>query len=105
MNVELLAPAGSFESLKTALYFGADAVYCGGPLLQLRASGAGFSFDELREAVKYTHERNKKIFVTVNCFAENEEHVDEGNGLPVCSSGSKEQLQQHGGCGKFPAVG
>lgn len=73
MNVELLAPAGSFESLKTALYFGADAVYCGGPLLQLRASGAGFSFDELGAAVEYTHERGKKIYVTVNCFAENEE--------------------------------
>ncbi len=73
MNVELLAPAGSFESLKTALYFGADAVYCGGPLLQLRASGAGFSFESLREAVEYTHERGKKIYVTVNCFAENEE--------------------------------
>ena len=73
MNVELLAPAGSFESLKTALYFGADAVYCGGPLLQLRASGAGFSFDDLKNAVEYTHERGKKIYVTVNCFAQNEE--------------------------------
>lgn len=73
MNVELLAPAGSFESLKTALHFGADAVYCGGPLLQLRASGAGFSFEELKKAVEYTHERGKRIYVTVNCFAENEE--------------------------------
>ena len=73
MNVELLAPAGSFESLKTALYFGADAVYCGGPLLQLRASGAGISFDDLKKAVEYTHERGKKLYVTVNCFAQNEE--------------------------------
>ena len=73
MNVELLAPAGSFESLKTALYFGADAVYCGGPLLQLRASGAGFTFESLKEAVDYTHERGKKLYVTVNSFAENEE--------------------------------
>lgn len=73
MNVELLAPAGSFESLKTALHFGADAVYCGGPLLQLRASGAGFSFEELHRAVEYTHEYGKKIYVTVNCFAQNEE--------------------------------
>ncbi|MBQ6898996.1 MAG: U32 family peptidase [Clostridia bacterium] len=73
MNVELLAPAGSFESLKTALYFGADAVYCGGPLLQLRASGAGFSFEDLKNAVEYTHERGKKLYVTVNCFAQNEE--------------------------------
>ncbi len=73
MNVELLAPAGSFESLKTALYFGADAVYCGGPLLQLRASGAGFSFEDLKNAVEYTHARGKKLYVTVNCFAQNEE--------------------------------
>ena len=73
MNVELLAPAGSFESLKTALYFGADAVYCGGPLLQLRASGAGFTFESLKEAVQYTHARGKKLYVTVNSFAENEE--------------------------------
>lgn len=79
MNVELLAPAGSFESLKTALYFGADAVYCGGPLLQLRASGAGFSFEELQKAVEYTHEKGKKIYVTVNCFAENEEIEMLGN--------------------------
>ena len=73
MNVELLAPAGSIESLKTALYFGADAVYCGGPFMQLRASGAGFSYEELEFAVDYTHKRGKKIYVTVNCFAENEE--------------------------------
>ena len=50
MKGELLAPAGSFESLRTALHFGADAVYCGGPLLQLRAESAGFGFDELPKA-------------------------------------------------------
>ena len=73
MNVELLAPAGSMEALKTALYFGADAVYCGGPLLQLRAGSAGFSFEELAEASEYTHGLGKKLYVTVNCFAENGE--------------------------------
>ena len=73
MNVELLAPAGSMEALKTALYFGADAVYCGGPLLQLRAGSAGFSFEELQEAAVYAHQRGKKLYVTVNCFAENGE--------------------------------
>ena len=73
MNVELLAPAGSMEALKTALYFGADAVYCGGPLLQLRAGSAGFTFGELREAADYTHGLGKKLYVTVNCFAENGE--------------------------------
>lgn len=73
MNCELLAPAGSFECLKTALYFGADAVYCGGPLMQLRAESTTFSFEELENAVRYTHERGKKLYVTVNCFAENGE--------------------------------
>lgn len=73
MDVELLAPAGSFESLKTALYFGADAVYCGGPLLQLRASDAAFDFQTLERAAEYTHGRGKKIYVTVNSFAKNSE--------------------------------
>lgn len=73
MNCELLAPAGSFESLKTALYFGADAVYCGGPLMQLRAESTTFSFEELEKSVAYTHALGKKIYVTVNCFAENDE--------------------------------
>ena len=73
MNVELLAPAGSMEALKTALYFGADAVYCGGPLMQLRAEGAAFTFEQLKEAAAYTHALGKKLYVTVNCFAENGE--------------------------------
>ena len=73
MNAELLAPAGSFEGLKTALYFGADAVYCGGPMLQLRAGNTSFSFEELKKAVGYTHSLGKKLYVTVNCFAQNDE--------------------------------
>ncbi len=73
MNTELLAPAGSPEGLRAALYFGADAVYCGGPMLQLRAGAAAFSFEELAAAVEYTHSLGKKLYVTVNCFATNEE--------------------------------
>ncbi len=73
MNVELLAPAGSFEGLKTALLFGADAVYCGGPMLQLRAGNTSFSFEQLQNAVEYTHSLGKKLYVTVNCFAQNDE--------------------------------
>ncbi len=73
MNVELLAPAGSMENLEAALYFGADAVYCGGPFLQLRAEAAGFSMETLKEAIRRTHEKGKKIYVTVNCFAKNRE--------------------------------
>lgn len=78
MHVELLAPAGSLENLKAALYFGADAVYCGGPFLQLRAEAAGFSMEELKEAIHLTHEKGKKLYVTVNCFASNEEILSAG---------------------------
>lgn len=68
-NFELLAPAGNFAKLKTALYFGADAVYAGGKNFSLRALSDNFSDDEMREAVLYTHERNKKIYVAVNVLA------------------------------------
>lgn len=68
-RVELLSPAGNFEKLKTALYYGADAVYVGGKALSLRAQADNFSNEELIEAIKYTHERGKKIYVAVNIFA------------------------------------
>lgn len=79
MKCELLAPAGSFECLKTALYFGADAVYCGGPLLQLRAASTTFTFDDLKKSVDYVHKNGKKIYVTVNSFAQNEEIEQTGD--------------------------
>ena len=69
--IELLAPAGDLNKLKTALHFGADAVYCGGNIFSLRANAKNFTEDELIEAVKYTHERNKKIYVAANIFAFN----------------------------------
>ncbi|MBR4341716.1 MAG: U32 family peptidase [Lachnospiraceae bacterium] len=70
---ELLMPAGSFEILKTAFRFGADAVYVGGDMFSLRAKAHNFSLEELREAVKYTHSLNKKIYVTVNITAHNKD--------------------------------
>ncbi len=70
---ELLMPAGSFDVLKTALRFGADAVYVGGDMFSLRAKAHNFSIDELREATKYTHDLNKKIYVTVNITAHNKD--------------------------------
>ena len=73
MKSELLAPAGSFEALEAAVYFGADAVYCGGPFLQLRAESAGFDMETLARAAAYVHERGRKLYVTVNCFAFNDE--------------------------------
>ena len=70
---ELLAPAGDMECLKTAVRFGADAVYIGGPMLQLRADSVGFTKEEVAEAAAYAHAHGVKLYVTVNCFARNEE--------------------------------
>ncbi len=70
---ELLAPAGSMDALKAALRFGADAVYLGGPLLQLRAKSAGFSFDDIAEGAKQVHAKGKRLYVTVNALAYNDE--------------------------------
>ncbi len=71
MKCELLAPAGNFSKLKTALYFGADAVYIGGKDFSLRSFADNFTRDEITEAVKYAHSRGKKVYVTVNIFAKN----------------------------------
>ncbi len=70
---ELLAPAGDLERLRTALRFGADAVFVGGPQMQLRAGSVGFTMEELAEAVQIAHAQGKKLYVTVNAFARNEE--------------------------------
>ena len=67
---ELLAPAGDLERLNTALRFGADAVYAGGPKLQLRADAVGFTMDTLKTAADTLHAAGKKLFhQTVSSFA------------------------------------
>ena len=71
MNVELLAPAGNFSKLKTALYFGADAAYIGGKDFSLRSFADNFSREEISEAVRLAHSLGKKIYVTANIFAKN----------------------------------
>lgn len=68
---ELLSPAGDMEKIKTAILFGADAVYCGGPSMHLRAKQAAMSMEQLEEGIKYAHSRRKKAYVTVNAFARN----------------------------------
>ncbi|MBQ3443785.1 MAG: U32 family peptidase [Selenomonadaceae bacterium] len=68
---ELLAPAGNFEKLQAALIYGADAVYFGGKNFSLRAFGDNFTREEIIQAVKFTHERGKKIYAAVNVFAHN----------------------------------
>ena len=70
---ELLAPAGDMNCLKAAARFGADAVYIGGPLLQLRAEKSAFTEEEIDTAAKYLHSLNKKLYVTVNSFTKNSE--------------------------------
>ena len=70
---ELLAPAGDLERLKIALLYGADAVYIGGPLLNLRANAINFTFEEIKEATTFAHNLNKKVYVTVNIVLHNEE--------------------------------
>jgi len=71
--LELLCPAGDLDCLRSALRFGADAVYVGGPKLQLRAANAGFSMDELARAVRETHALGRRLYVTVNAFPANDE--------------------------------
>ena len=63
---ELLSPAGDFEKLKFACLYGADAVYIGGKDFSLRANATNFSLDEIKLATEYTHNLNKKLYVTVN---------------------------------------
>ncbi|NFJ25736.1 U32 family peptidase [Clostridium botulinum] len=70
---ELLAPAGNLEKLKTAINFGADAVYLGGSRLNLRAFADNFTDDELQEGIKYAHDRGRKVHVTINVFPRNED--------------------------------
>lgn len=70
---ELLSPAGDLERLKIAFIYGADAVYIGGPILGLRANAINFTFEEIKEAVNFAHQRNKKIYVTVNIVLHNKE--------------------------------
>ncbi len=70
-KIELLAPAGDFSKLKSAFYYGADAVYIGGKSMSLRALAGNFTDEELAEAVSYARSLGKKVYVTVNIFAKN----------------------------------
>ncbi|MDS1030033.1 U32 family peptidase [Bacillota bacterium LX-D] len=72
-KVELLAPAGNLEKLKIALLYGADAVYLGGQQFGLRASAGNFSLDELEKGIKIAHNLNKKVYVTINIYAHNDD--------------------------------
>lgn len=68
---ELLIPASSLEVLKTAVIFGADAVYIGGEAFGLRAKAKNFSMEEMREGIEFAHEHDVKVYVTANILAHN----------------------------------
>lgn len=72
-RTELLIPAGSLEVLKTAVRYGADAVYIGGEDFGLRAKAHNFSIEEMQEGVAYAHAHDCKVYLTVNIFAHNED--------------------------------
>lgn len=73
---ELLAPAGNFSKLQTALHFGADAVYIGGKSFSLRTFADNFTREEMIAAVKEAHEKQKKVYVTANIFAKNADFAE-----------------------------
>ena len=70
---ELLIPASSLEVLKTAVIFGADAVYIGGEAFGLRAKAKNFSLEDMKEGIEFAHKRGKKVYVTANIIAHNED--------------------------------
>lgn len=75
-RVELLAPAGDLEKLKTAVVYGADAVYCGGTRYGLRAAAGNLTLEEIQEGVSFAHRHGARVFVTLNIIAHNEDLVD-----------------------------
>ena len=70
---ELLIPASSLEVLKTAVIFGADAVYIGGEAFGLRAKAKNFSMEDMKEGIEFAHAHDVKVYVTANILAHNED--------------------------------
>lgn len=73
---ELLAPGGSLEKLKTAIDYGADAVYIGGDAFSLRVAAENFSLEDMREGLSYAHERGRKVYLTANIIPHNDDLDD-----------------------------
>ena len=63
-DTELLIPAGSLDVLKTAVIYGADAVYLGGEAFGLRAKAKNFTNEEIKEGIAFAHERGVKVYIT-----------------------------------------
>lgn len=73
LKPEILAPAGSLATLKTAIDFGADAVYCGGKAFGMRAAPKNFSLEDFEQGVAYAHKRDARVFVTCNILPHSSE--------------------------------
>ena len=73
---EILSPTGNFEKMKSAILYGADAVYLAGEVFGMRAAADNFSIDELREAVKYAHDRGVKVYLTLNTMPREYEYTE-----------------------------
>lgn len=88
-QIELLAPAGDPEKLRIAIAYGADAVYLGGEAFGLRASAGNFNPEQLLEASTFTHKSGKRIYLTLNVFAHNEDidgisaYIDSISHIPI----------------------
>ena len=72
-KIELLIPASSLEVLKTAVMYGADAVYIGGEMYGLRAKAKNFSKEDMAEGIAFAHKYGKKVYVTANIVAHNDD--------------------------------
>lgn len=75
-ELELLIPASSLEVLKTAVIFGADAVYIGGEAFGLRAKAKNFSMEDMKLGIAFAHEHDVKVYVTANILAHNKDIED-----------------------------
>lgn len=84
--IELLSPAGDAEKMKIAFLYGADAIYIGGQNYSLRANAKNFTLEEIKETVKYAHNLNKKVYVTVNIVFHDEDFQGLGDYLKYLDS-------------------
>lgn len=102
---ELLLPAGTLDRLKTAILYGADAVYLGTPDMSLRAKSA-FTLEDVLEGVEYAHSKGKKVYLTLNLFSHNKDieklpefietvRLVKPDGLIISDPGVMDFVQQH----------
>lgn len=103
VNIELLAPAGTFEALRAAVNAGADAVYLGGSAFGARAYAGNFDENELLEAIDYVHARDRKLYLTVNTLLKENELENELYGylMPYYKAGLDAVIVQDWGVFDF----